>query len=138
MTSAHALVNRLGCALETLRAALNALTIAAPDWLSVHADPAWADRYAKPADDYHIPLGKAARRACAEEIERDGHVLLAATTAPGALAWLREVPAVKVLRRVWIQNFCLVPVDPDRGKGGTAIGDAVVRWRTTVEGFPRC
>jgi len=48
---------------ETLRAALNALAAAAPDWLRPHADPAGPERYAKPADEYHIPQGEAARRA---------------------------------------------------------------------------
>ena len=32
-------LNRLGCAIETLRAALNALATAAPGWLRTHADP---------------------------------------------------------------------------------------------------
>ena len=34
-------LNRLECAIETLRAALNALASAAPDWLRAHADPDW-------------------------------------------------------------------------------------------------
>ena len=127
-------LNRLGCAIETLRAALNVLAVVAPEWLRGHADPAWAERYAKPADDYRIPQGEAARRACAEEVGRDGDALLAAMTAPDAPAWLREVPAVQVLRRVWIQNFCLLPAS---APGGDAAGDGVaLRWRTTAEGFP--
>ena len=129
-------LNRLGCAIETLRAALNALAIAAPGWLRLQADPAWTERYAKPADDYHIPLGEAARRACAEEVGRDGHALLAAVTAPEAPTWLRELPAVALLRRVWIQNFCLMPAEAAPEERGTGIGDAVVRWRTAAEGFP--
>ena len=135
-------LNRLGCAIETLRAALNALAIAAPDWLRLQADPAWTDRYAKPADDYHIPKGDAARRACAEEIGRDGHALLAAIAAPDAPAWLREIPAAALLRRVWIQNFCLLPVETDAepgakpGVNGPGKDEMMVRWRTTEEGFP--
>lgn len=39
-------LNRLEFVIETLRAALNALAAATPDWLSAHADPAWFDRYA--------------------------------------------------------------------------------------------
>ncbi len=126
-----------GCAIETLRAALNVLAIAAPDWLRLHADPAWTDRYGKPADDYRILLGDDARRACAEGVGCDGHAPLAAIlTAPDAPAWLRELPAVALLRRVWIQNFCLVPAETASGGGGTTVGDAAVRWRTPVEGFP--
>jgi len=131
-------LNRLGCAIETLRAALNALAIAAPEWLRVHADLAWTDRYAKPADDYDIPLGEAARRACAEGIGRDGHALLAATTAPDAPAWLREVPAVRLLRRVWMQNFLLAPAKAGEQQEVDGPGEdgTLVRWRTPVEGFP--
>ena len=129
-------LNRLGCAIETMRAALNALAVVAPDWLRGQADPAWTDRYAKPADDDHIPLGEAARRACAEGVGRDGHALLAAVAAPDAPAWLREVPAVMLLRRVWMQNFCLVPAEAASGGGGATASDAVVRWRTSVEGVP--
>ncbi len=131
-------LNRLGCAIETMRAALNALAATAPEWLRAHADPAWVQRYAKPADDYHIPKGDAARQACAEEIGRDGHVLLAAITAADAPIWLREVPSVMLLRRVWIQNFCLVPAEAcaKRGTDGPGEDGMLVRWRTTVEGFP--
>ena len=129
-------LNRLGCAIETMRAALNALAVAAPDWLCEQADPAWVDRYAKPADDYHIPLGEAARRAYAEEVGRDGDALLVAIAASDAAAWLREVPAVMLLRQVWMQNLCQMPAEAASRRDGTAASDAVVRWRTMVEGFP--
>jgi transposase len=131
-------LNRLGCAIEALRAALNALAAAAPDWLRGHADPAWAERYAKPADEYRIPRGEAARRACAEQVGRDGHALLAAIAAADAPARLRQLPAVALLRRVWVQNFCLVPAGTAPGHGaGTPTDDRVaVRWRTAAEGFP--
>lgn len=41
-----------------------------------------------------------------------------------------------LLRRVWMQNFCLVPAEATPGKDDTTASDLVVRWRTTVEGFP--
>ncbi len=71
-------LNRLGCVTETLRAALNALAVAAPEWLRAHAEETWSERYAKPTDDLYVPQGEAARRAHAEQIGRDGHTLLAA------------------------------------------------------------
>jgi hypothetical protein len=131
-------LNRLGCAIETLRAALNALAAAAPAWLRTHADPAWPERYAKSADEVHIPRGEVERRAYAEQIGRDGHVLLGAITAPDAPAWLREVPAVTLLRHVWGQTFCLVPTEAGAGGGASAPGSDTlrVRWRTSAEGFP--
>jgi hypothetical protein len=60
----------------------------------------------KPSD-YDVPQGEAKRRTHAEQIGRDGHQLLAAITAPDAPAWLREIPAVELLRQVWVQNFWL-------------------------------
>ncbi|MFE9679761.1 hypothetical protein ACFYO5_37635 [Streptomyces sp. NPDC006259] len=36
---------------------------------------------------------------------RDGFALLEAVHAPGAPAWLRELPAVQVLRTAWVRNY---------------------------------
>ena len=44
-------LTRLACAIETLRAALEALAVAAPDWLRPHADKAWAERYERRGGD---------------------------------------------------------------------------------------
>ncbi|AIQ89299.1 Transposase IS4 family [Methylobacterium oryzae CBMB20] len=124
-------LNRLGCAIETLRAALNALAVVAPDWLRAHTDPNWIERYGRSIDDFHIPQGETARRACAEAIGDDGHRLLAAVDAKAAPGWLRNVPAMVVLRRVWLQNFH-VTEPPTRGSEG----DGRIRWRTEAEGIP--
>lgn len=125
-------LNRLECVTETLRAALNALASAAPKWLRVHADPAWVERYGRRAGDDDVPQGEVKRQAHAEQIGCDGHRLLAAVAAPGAPAWLREIPAVEVLRQVWTQNFCLVADAPAAGPEAAPR----VRWRTDQEGFP--
>lgn len=66
-------LNRLECVTEALRAALNALASAAPEWLRAHANPAWLERYGGRADEDHVPQGEAKRRAHAEQIGRDGH-----------------------------------------------------------------
>ena len=65
-------LNRLGCAIETLRAALNVLATAAPDWLRQHTDAAWTKLYERRADDIYVPKAEAARRAFAETVGRDG------------------------------------------------------------------
>jgi hypothetical protein len=46
---------------ETLRAALNALATAAPEWLREHADPEWFERYGRRIEDQRLPKGKVAR-----------------------------------------------------------------------------
>jgi len=98
-------VNRLACVGETMRAALNSLAVAAPAWLRAHSDPDWVDRYGPRVDDMRLPDKPEARRALAEAIASDGYRLLEAIHAPDAPTWLREVPAVQTLRRVWIERF---------------------------------
>lgn len=89
------------------------------------------------SDTCRIPLGVAARQAYAEGIGCCGHALLAAVAAPDAPAWLREGPAVMLLRRVWIQNFCLMPAEAGAGgANGPGEDGMLVRWRTAAEGFP--
>ena len=53
-----------------------------------------------------LPKGEAAWRSFAGTVGRDGEALPSAAIGPGTPAWLREVPAVEVLRRVRVQNFC--------------------------------
>ncbi len=98
-------VNRLECVGETMRAALNSLAVAAPAWLRTRSDPVWVDRYGPRVDDTRLPDKPEARRALAEVVASDGYRLLEAVYAPDAPAWLREVPAVQTLRRVWIERF---------------------------------
>lgn len=107
MLGAVRALNRVECVGTTLRAALNALAVAAPEWLRAHSDPAWVERYGRGVDHYRLSATDAARQAYAEQIGRDGHALLAAVAAPDAPAWLRELPAVETLRRVWVQNFAV-------------------------------
>jgi transposase len=42
----------------------------------------------------------------AEVIGRDGSTLLTDIFALDAPALLREIPAVEILRRIWVQNYC--------------------------------
>ena len=100
---------------ETLRRALNALAAQAPHWLRAHAKPEWVDRYSLRASEYRLPKSKAKREAWAVEAGTDGMALLAAVYAESASPELRRLPAVEILRQVWIQNFM--------------VNDGQVRWR---------
>jgi transposase len=95
-------LNRLEGVREALRHALNSLAVAAPAWLKANSLAAWADRYDRRLDDSRLPAGQEQRRAYAEQVGRDGRVLLEAVYAPESPGWLREVPAVQTLRQVWI------------------------------------
>ncbi|MFI5804501.1 IS1182 family transposase [Streptomyces sp. NPDC051561] len=114
------LLNRLELAGETVRAALNALAAAAPNWLVHLVEADWFDRYSHRVEEYHLPRAGTERTELAETIGRDGSRLLHAVFAPGSPGWLRQVPAVDILRRVWVQQY--------RTDGGGRL-----RWRDPTE-----
>ena len=57
------------------------------------------------AEDDRLPTTQAARAALAGTMGHDGWLLLAAVDHADAPPWLREVPAVVILSRVWLQNY---------------------------------
>src|SRR5215216_4657394 len=77
-------LNRLERVAETLRAALNAVAAAAPDWLRSVAPPEWHERYDRRIEDYRLPRGREARLTYAAIVGGDGQRLLEALTAPTA------------------------------------------------------
>jgi hypothetical protein len=99
-------LNRLELAGESVRACLEALAVAAPGWLAQAVDvAAWSKRYTARVDSWRLPALKAKRTELALAYGRDGFALLAAVYAPAAPPWLRELPAVGVLRTVLLQNY---------------------------------
>jgi transposase len=98
-------LNRIEVVGETLRHVLNSLAVVAPEWLRAVSPPAWRDRYARRAEDDRLPTTQAARTALILTIGCDGWQLLAAIDHADTPCWVREVPAVAVLRRVWMQNY---------------------------------
>jgi transposase len=100
-------LNRLEMVGETLRAALEALAAAAPQWLAGHIDADMVKRYGARIDEWRLPNDQAGRKKLAVQVGRDGYRLLKAVAERQAPHWLREVPAVDVLRRVWVQQYTL-------------------------------
>lgn len=98
-------LNRLELVGETMRAALNALAVAAPAWLLPQVDATWEKRYGPQFTEWHLPEGQEKRDELAAQIGRDGRQLLLAVSSADAPAWLRELPAIEVLRQVWIQQY---------------------------------
>src|SRR5512143_4305102 len=112
-------LNRLECIGETLRHALNTLAIVVPDWLRRQVSADWFERYGRRFEEYRLPPGRPERYALAESMGADGLSLLTALYVPDTPTWLREVPAVEVLRQVWVQQFAVV--------------DEVLRWRSAED-----
>jgi len=115
-------LNRLECVGETLRHTLNVLAVTVPEWLLAHSQGDWEDRYGPRVDDYRLPKSKDERIAYGEVIGRDGQSLLDTIDQDVAYAWLRQVPAVNTLSKVWQQNF--------------ELHDGQLRWRP-AEALPK-
>ena len=115
-------LHRLECAGETMRHALDSLAVSAPDWLRRLSPPEWLERYGRRFDDYRLPKGKDERQAYAEQIGADGYALLDAIYAQETAAWLRQIPALEIMRQVWVQQFYRSEAD--------------IHWRTEAEGVP--
>ncbi len=98
-------LSRLELVGETLRAALNALAQAEPDWVRQTVPTDWYDRYATRFAAARLPARPDARTDRKQTIGIDGAVLLAAGWAPAAPPSLRPLPAVETLRQVWVQQF---------------------------------
>ncbi|HVB21552.1 MAG TPA: IS1182 family transposase [Ktedonobacteraceae bacterium] len=107
--AAIVMLNRLECVGETVRHALNVLATVVPDWLNERVPAVWFERYARRFEEYRLPTKKEERYALAEQIGADGRHLLDMIDAETEWVWLREVPAIQILRRVWIQQFYASP-----------------------------
>ncbi len=105
---------------ETLRAALDDLAAAVPDWLRGVAQPAWFERYGRRVEDYRLPKRREEREALALVVGMDGFCLLGALDAQDAPAEARAVPMVQTLRDVWRVHY---------GRDD----DGRPRWRTAAE-----
>ncbi|MGH3289955.1 MAG: transposase, partial [Streptosporangiaceae bacterium] len=109
VVAAVAALNRLELAGESVRAALEALAAAHPAWLAQRICVTdWNRRYGTPMTSWRPPASEAKRDELAITYARDGYALLEAVYDRSAPAWLRELPAVDVLRRVLLQNYTRV------------------------------
>jgi transposase len=114
-------LNRLELAGESVRAALEALARAEPGWLAGILDPSWRQAYGRRICDLRLPEGKDARARLAAQYARDGYHLLEQASRPGAPAAARDLPAVRALRLVLLQQFYRED-GPGRGEGDMAGG----------------
>jgi hypothetical protein len=68
-------------------------------------DGSWQQVYGQRIDNLRLPASETARSKLAGQYGRDGCHLLEAVRAPGAPGWLRELPAVRALRVIWVQQY---------------------------------
>ena len=106
VVAAVAALNRLELAGESVRGAAEALAAAHPAWLEQRiCVPDWTRRYGTPMTAWRPPASQAKQDELAIAYARDGYALLEAVYDESSPAWLRELPAVDVLRRVLVQNY---------------------------------
>lgn len=125
-------LNQIELVGESVRACVEALAAAAPDWVAARLDAGWQRRYGARVDSWRMPASKTKRAALGADYARDGAALLRAVWDTSSPPWLAHLPAVEVLQRVMIQN---VVVHVDRG------GREVIRLREAdTDGLPpgRC
>ena len=107
-------LNRVELLGETLRAALNAIAAAAPDWLRTLALPEWFERYGRRIEDMRLLETEPKRDAYVAQVGADGFFLLDALGGVDVPPDAAVLPAVAVLRRVWARHF----ERPASGKDG--------------------
>ena len=90
---------------ETMRAALNSVAVVAPDWLRRIAPVEWYDRYEVRIEESRLPDQKKEREAWVKAVGEDGIYLLRSIYESETHDWLWQVPAVQILRQLWVHQF---------------------------------
>ncbi len=98
-------LNRLELVGETLRNALNTLTLCIPDWVKSTVKSEWYERYGRRFDSMHHPTSGRARDELAQQIGEDGQYFLERIYAQDAPGGLSSISAVETLRQVWLQQY---------------------------------
>jgi transposase len=98
-------LNQLEIVGETMRHALNSIAAVAPEWLQEVASEAWYERYSERFEEYRLPDSKVKRESLIAEIGKDGYTLYSAAYAAETFPWLHSLPAVEILRQVWLQQY---------------------------------
>ncbi len=98
-------LNQLEIVGETMRYVLNSLAAVAPEWLKEQAPSAWYERYSERFEEYRLPKSKKERSDLIKVIGEDGYQLYTAVYHAQGLPCLGSIPAVEILRQVWLQQY---------------------------------
>jgi transposase len=119
-------LHRLDRVLATLRAALHQRGAADAAWVPRHVPVAWYERYGPRAEAMRLPKEASTRDALAVQIGAEGYALMDWRGEDERTRGLRTLPAVEVLRQMWVQHY-------DRW---AEPGMEAVRWRGADERPP--
>ncbi len=98
-------LNQLELVGETLRATLDALSLAEPSWVRSHLPAEWGMRYGLLINERRLPKSEAERERWARQVGADGFVLLHLLQEPETPAALRQLAQVQTLQTVWQQCY---------------------------------
>ena len=96
-------LNRLELVGETLRAALNAIAVTAPDWLRAIAPMNWHERYDRRVEDMRLPDTVPKREDYAVQVGTDDLALLDALDGAGTPTGGKRKPTPRLTVRVFRQ-----------------------------------
>ena len=95
----------LECVQEAMHHALNQLSEMAPEWVQERAPLEWYERYGPHADLFRIPKEASKRNALALVVGADGYQLMDWLCQEPSAHNMMALPAVEILRQVWIQHY---------------------------------
>ena len=98
-------LNRVELLGEAMRAALNSLAEQAPAWLSGWVPRDWFAHYSRRVEEWRLPAGKDQQVEIMERIGRDGLRVLDEIWSAQTETRLRDIPAIKALRTIWLQQY---------------------------------
>lgn len=104
-------LNRLELVGETLRHTLNQIALVDGEWLSSWVPGEWFERYGSRIEEGKLPHSESKRKALVRTMGEDGARLLTALYQESKVDYLPHLPAVEVLRQVWIQQYQVVEGD---------------------------
>lgn len=98
-------LNRLELVGESLRQALNHLSIEGRGWLTSWVPTDWIERYGSRIEEAKLPTEESERKELVVTIGEDGLTLLSKLYDEKTPDYLKQLPAVEVLRQVWLQQY---------------------------------
>ncbi len=98
-------LNRLELVAETLRHTLNQLAIVAPHWLAKWMPNEWLERYSSRMEEAKFPQEESQRQRLIQTIAEDGLSLLTHLLDDQSPTFLKHLPVVHLLWRLWIEQY---------------------------------
>lgn len=98
-------LNRVELVGEAIYHVLDVVAQVDPTWLKDQVKEGWYERYSQRMSSFRLPKGEKEQLALAEVIGQDGRHLLTQIYDRSAPEYLRKLPAVEVMRQIWLQNY---------------------------------